>query len=665
MGGHHKKNLRSEKAKVKLKGAKLPKGLNVTKTDFKVRKIAIREQLKDSVINESGQRQLNLKETLSRLKHHSLKFRSDALRNVRDSVKTGTANHLIGHLTELLQGIAAGALDIEPDARRESFKTLDAVLENLQPQAVTPFFHILATYLRCAMTHVLPAIQEDSLLMLDVLLHRLPPQLLAERSAHTIIGNFIGMISRARHDNERSNRTLTLQLGHGKQTTIKWRTKVLQRLYQILSTLVQHNNSKGSSKPARVVMFDAQTPQYYGVLRPKQLSTNESCELFGLSTEDKVEGPDTQLRTYVEQLMPLLIDNWLEVRPQPVQSTSTTITQRQRALLTGEAATSLHVLLEIMMQLWTLVNQHEAATNTLELSSWTRTTFAASFVRNFLDADYFPYEQMVPPAAKTTKRTKKADTSVDPFCVLQNLSLVQLMSHFNPQPATSQLTATYERLLSYLQQRLQDLNNLGPEQQLRLVAALRALLHDNGAALLKVQPEATSALLRTTMEAYVQQRYTTREGVATRLLHTLCLIVQHADLFAAYGGDEQFAIFLGYLPQLLLKPTVSESTLCAMSTLCRQLNRVFMMALVENANAIVAHIEQLQMTGAGQGADATNTDKDDAFESKKRVLNLFYYARDCNGNQSKEKLNECLQQLEASSVDERITSYFRCMLTYP
>lgn len=50
----HKKFLKSEKAKTKLKGAKLQKGLNVTKTDFKIKKIVIREQLKDSTIIEDG-----------------------------------------------------------------------------------------------------------------------------------------------------------------------------------------------------------------------------------------------------------------------------------------------------------------------------------------------------------------------------------------------------------------------------------------------------------------------------------------------------------------------------------------------------------------------------------------------------------------------------------
>lgn len=50
----YKKFLKSEKAKTNLKGAKLAKGLNVTKTDFKIKKIAIREQIRDTTIIEDG-----------------------------------------------------------------------------------------------------------------------------------------------------------------------------------------------------------------------------------------------------------------------------------------------------------------------------------------------------------------------------------------------------------------------------------------------------------------------------------------------------------------------------------------------------------------------------------------------------------------------------------
>lgn len=57
----HKKFLKSEKAKTKLKGAKLPKGLNVTKTEFKVRKIVIRDQIKEPTIVDGTILRSNIK----------------------------------------------------------------------------------------------------------------------------------------------------------------------------------------------------------------------------------------------------------------------------------------------------------------------------------------------------------------------------------------------------------------------------------------------------------------------------------------------------------------------------------------------------------------------------------------------------------------------------
>lgn len=64
--GKHKKFLKSEKAKVKLKDRKLPKGLNVTKTEFKVRKIVLREQLHETVLEE-GKRKQSVKVNEARL----------------------------------------------------------------------------------------------------------------------------------------------------------------------------------------------------------------------------------------------------------------------------------------------------------------------------------------------------------------------------------------------------------------------------------------------------------------------------------------------------------------------------------------------------------------------------------------------------------------------
>lgn len=60
--GKHKKFLKSEKAKVKLKGNKLLAAQNVTKTDFKIRKIIIPDQLKNvQQLKDVGQ-----------IKHHNV-----------------------------------------------------------------------------------------------------------------------------------------------------------------------------------------------------------------------------------------------------------------------------------------------------------------------------------------------------------------------------------------------------------------------------------------------------------------------------------------------------------------------------------------------------------------------------------------------------------------
>lgn len=67
MGKNHKhlKRLKSEKAKIKLKITKtkhLPKGLNVTDTSFKIKKILIREQFKQyDEMEILSKRKLNVK----------------------------------------------------------------------------------------------------------------------------------------------------------------------------------------------------------------------------------------------------------------------------------------------------------------------------------------------------------------------------------------------------------------------------------------------------------------------------------------------------------------------------------------------------------------------------------------------------------------------------
>jgi len=82
--GKHKKFLKSEKAKVKLKGTKLKEAQNITKTDFKVRKIIITEQLKNVQALEKGTRKKhNVIDCIARLKNSSS---AEAISNLKDII---------------------------------------------------------------------------------------------------------------------------------------------------------------------------------------------------------------------------------------------------------------------------------------------------------------------------------------------------------------------------------------------------------------------------------------------------------------------------------------------------------------------------------------------------------------------------------------------------
>lgn len=93
------------------------------------------------------------------------------------------------------------------------------------------------------MTHIDPAIQEDSLLLLDTLLQFVPS--LVAVNSDKILENFFDLISKLRTDSK-PGRTLTVNLG-SKMTAVKWRIKVLSRLYHMLTAIVNEKERHGKS----------------------------------------------------------------------------------------------------------------------------------------------------------------------------------------------------------------------------------------------------------------------------------------------------------------------------------------------------------------------------------------------------------------------------------
>lgn len=239
--GNHKKFLKSEKAKIKLKGTKLKGPQNVTKTDFKVRKIIINEQLKNVQVTETGVRKIHsVNDCLARLKNSSS---AEAISNLKDIILYQPED-FNKHLEEIIKIAANLALKIEKSDRKECFKILDLICQQTAERNLQPFFPILVTYLKCAMTHIKPAIQEDSLLMLDVLLKNAP--LLMAQEKDSIFPPYLNMISKMRIESN-PERTLSSQLGN-KIMNIKWRKSVLERLIVFLRCIRDVESQKIDKK---------------------------------------------------------------------------------------------------------------------------------------------------------------------------------------------------------------------------------------------------------------------------------------------------------------------------------------------------------------------------------------------------------------------------------
>lgn len=178
-----------------------------------------------------------LQELLSKLQHHNATNRNEGLRYLKELV-TNHPQEASKHLGAIIQGISQLCLDTEREVRRECYKALNVVLACQTPAIITPFFNTISSYLRCAMTHIHVQIQEDSLHMLDCLLLYMPS--LVAANSDSIFSTFLDMISKLRIESK-PERTLTINL-NSKISSVKWRSKVLERLLGILKAILAEKN---------------------------------------------------------------------------------------------------------------------------------------------------------------------------------------------------------------------------------------------------------------------------------------------------------------------------------------------------------------------------------------------------------------------------------------
>lgn len=100
-------------------------------------------------------------------------------------------------------------------------------------EKLKPFFSILSSYIRCATTDINAAVQEDSLLLVDVLLRHAPT--LVSKECNRLLPNFFTLLSKFR-THAKADKTTFGQ----NATNMTWRMRILQRVEEILNVVVKN-----------------------------------------------------------------------------------------------------------------------------------------------------------------------------------------------------------------------------------------------------------------------------------------------------------------------------------------------------------------------------------------------------------------------------------------
>lgn len=161
-------------------------------------------------------------------------------------------------------------------------------------------------------------------------------------------------------------------------------------------------SSAGARFQSTQFTFDAGIDFYFSTARKH---SNRNCDLPILFRKSAgaisanasnllAERDEAQkIRKYVELLMPLLFETWMEVRPAKLNSTKSNADFiDEDVCISNEAAFTLKTTVEIIEQLLELIHMCDEDVNNDDLVKWFRKKYSQEFLNQFLVG--FPYQQI-------------------------------------------------------------------------------------------------------------------------------------------------------------------------------------------------------------------------------------------------------------------------------
>lgn len=614
----YQKFLKSEKAKTKLKAKKdLPKGTNVTKTNFKVKKIVIKEQLKKRTEKEAlSIRKLNVKELITRLNHFNTNTRKDALDGLTELISTHP-EILEKDLGLIIHGVSPMILNVEKIVRHESLKVLHLILSNLSVEKIDPFFDVMSTFLRSAMTHINSRIQEDSLLFLDILLLCAPMKM--AKDFYRIIPNFLDMISKL-HIDSKPGRTLTVNM-ESQITSVRWRSKVLHRLQDYLQKFVIHNKVLEFEKPITecTEVFDQTKLKYYPLFKPtytsvcylKMLSSKNSQEIVSV---DEVE----QLKGYIDNLMPLLFEIWLEVCPNMNKE------KNIETVVSEDAASLLKHSLEIIFLLWDLIEHLNKKNPSSDIESSFCQKYKNLYTLHFVNA--FPYVTNV--RTKQNSDTSLENVITDSKLVLENLKICHLFILLNPKINLKLQNKDIVAILHYIEKTFN--HNTKDEVNDAIIEIMHTIFSTEVSNWSKTC-SVMDGLFRKIIWAYFNKNMS--GSWKQKIFGVLCKVALN-DKLSHFHANDAYEMWLKNLPDILLGSSVTEQTIDIIHKFAVQSNDKFNIVIKPKLSMIIENLPNIVSSEAANNPNMYY-----------KLFSLFFWIRPWD--------NESLNVLEKQLLDSK------------
>ncbi|CAH1155494.1 unnamed protein product [Phaedon cochleariae] len=596
----HKKDLKADKAKVKLKQTKtkfLPKGLNVTNTSFKIKPIVLAEQLKEKDQNVPlSRRKLDVKDLLNRLKHYNENVRCTACEELSSMFKIHSDELIQQNLSEIILAVSTLMQDRESKVRKATVKAINTILESTPQEKLEPFFNYFSTNLRCAMTNISKNIQEDSLFFLDCFINN--DCGLITKTAEKLLPDFFTLISKLRSDSN-LNRTLTLNLG-SKMTSVTWRIKVLNKLHAVLECILRKNIYENTrTAKMEVDHVAANSGNIFPIYKDSFSDVLECTDISCMVNSNNVGSTAYTLDKHIVTLVPLLYETWLEVLPEK----RSTKTVTESTLLSEEAASILSCIMKTLHLLWKYseqVKNDEEFMKEIFLSTDGK-KFMTNLVKNF---PYCQNDNVSAQQNKTKGKGLSLDINRDPKCVKENIMICYMFFILNGSIHSNTKPLEMEAIMAYINKCLQSRKIIRGTNIQYLIEFLKMCLLENSYLWKKAGSKIVS-VLEHTISFYNSNMMSDKYKL--ELFKVLCGVADTIQLYGpdnkgnlpvsktSFSGCPQYNDWLSSLPDLLCMPSISDTIVSSLLELSRKNNAVVHRALLSKLPNILENLDSLNV----------------------------------------------------------------------